>query len=138
MSSAIYICLLLIALPYAVQGYVSSTCLRCICNVESGCRTSVRCGDNGRSCGPYQIQYGYWTDASSPGRGYRQCVDTFFCAETTIQNYMNRYATYARLGHNPTCEDYARIHNGGPNGYRSSSTLGYWQKIRNEGCTRYS
>lgn len=79
---------------------MSITCLRCICNVESGCRTSVRCGsaahleDNSRFCGPYQIQYGYWTDASSPGRGYRQCVDTFSCAETTIQSKINSLVKY--------------------------------------------
>ncbi|XP_046861213.1 perlucin-like protein [Xenia sp. Carnegie-2017] len=35
---------------YNFSGPVSSTCLRCICNVESGCRKDVRCGDNGRSC----------------------------------------------------------------------------------------
>ena len=43
---------------------------------------------------------------------------------------MNRYATAARLGHSPTDEDIARIHNGGPNGYRRSSTVGYWNKVR--------
>ena len=51
---------------------------------------------------------------------------------------MNRYATFQRLGRFPTCEDYARIHNGGPNGYKQSWTDGYWEKIESKGCNRYS
>ena len=43
---------------------------------------------------------------------------------------MNHYATQARLGHAPTDEDLARIHNGGPNGYKKSATLGYWEKVK--------
>ena len=27
-------------------------------------------------------------------------------------------------------QDIARIHNGGPNGYRKDSTLGYWKKVK--------
>jgi hypothetical protein len=43
---------------------------------------------------------------------------------------MNRYATKARLGHEPTDEDLARIHNGGPNGVKRRSTIGYWHKVQ--------
>ena len=46
-----------------------------------------------------------------------------------MQSYMNRYATEARLGRKPTNEDIARIHNGGPNGYKKESTLKYWKKV---------
>ena len=43
---------------------------------------------------------------------------------------MKRYATRARLGRSPTDQDLARIHNGGPNGYKNPATLGYWQKVK--------
>ena len=48
----------------------------------------------------------------------------------SIQAYMKRYATEARLGHAPTDEDMARIHNGGPNGYKNAATLDYWRKVQ--------
>ena len=43
---------------------------------------------------------------------------------------MSRYATAQRLGHAPTDEDIARIHNGGPNGYKNPATLPYWEKVK--------
>ena len=43
---------------------------------------------------------------------------------------MKHYATEARLGHPPTNEDLARIHNGGPDGYKKPATVGYWQKVQ--------
>lgn len=115
---------------------ISPRCLQCICEVESGCTENILCGDNGRSCGPYQIMRTYWSDAGSPGNGYRCCVSEMACAEQTVRGYMKRYATVSRLGRTPTCEDFARIHNGGPNGYKKSSTITYWTKIRSRGCTR--
>lgn len=42
---------------------------------------------------------------------------------------MSRYATTKRLGHAPTDEDIARIHNGGPNGHKNPNTEGYWKKV---------
>ena len=44
---------------------------------------------------------------------------------------MKKYATKKRLGHNPTAEDIARIHNGGPNGFKKGGTEGYWEKVKN-------
>ena len=43
---------------------------------------------------------------------------------------MERYATKIRLGHDPTDEDIARIHNGGPNGYKNPNTVQYWEKVK--------
>ena len=43
---------------------------------------------------------------------------------------MKRYATEKRLGRTVNMQDIARIHNGGPNGYRKDSTLGYWKKVK--------
>ena len=49
-----------------------------------------------------------------------------------MQIYWDHYATPERLGHEPTLEDLARIHNGGPNGWRKESTKKYWKKIEKE------
>ena len=45
---------------------------------------------------------------------------------------MDRYATVERLGRKPTLEDIARIHNGGPNGWKKKSTDAYWAKVKKE------
>jgi len=42
---------------------------------------------------------------------------------------MGRYATVGRLSHVPTNKDYARIHNGGPDGWRKDSTKAYAAKV---------
>jgi hypothetical protein len=44
--------------------------------------------------------------------------------------YIDIYATAKRLGHEPTNEDMARIWNGGPQGWKRSSTVAYWEKVR--------
>lgn len=38
---------------------------------------------------------------------------------------------WRRTGRTPTDEVYARIWNGGPEGWRKSSTLAYWRRVRN-------
>ena len=38
-------------------------------------------------------------------------------------------------GVTPICEDYARIHNGGPNGCNSGSTDEYWSRV-SDCCNR--
>ena len=43
---------------------------------------------------------------------------------------MDRYATEKRLGRPVTIEDIARIHNGGPNGYKKQATDVYWLKVK--------
>ena len=91
-------------------------------------------GDGGKAIGPYQIWKVYWQDAidydPSIGGSYRDCFNREY-AERVITAYMNRYATENRIGRTPTKEDIARIHNGGPNGYRNNSTVSYWKKVEN-------
>ena len=96
-------------------------------------------GDNGRSRGPYQIMEGYYNDAVQKdpslrdgGKSYDNVSGpgSMEYSRRVIQAYMDRYATGARLGHPATDEDIARIHNGGPNGYKRDSTLGYWEKVK--------
>ena len=46
--------------------------------------------------------------------------------------YVTHYCTAERLGHAPTDADYARVWNGGPNGFRRPVTLTYWAKVQRE------
>jgi len=48
------------------------------------------------------------------------------------KSYMQRYANEERLGRPVTAEDIARIHNGGPNGYKNPATIKYWRKVRDQ------
>ena len=45
-----------------------------------------------------------------------------------LDHYGDAYAR--RTGRAPTAEVYARIWNGGPQGWRKGSTRGYWQRVR--------
>ena len=72
---------------FRLNQAISRACLECICHVESGCDENIHCGDNGISCGPYQIQYGYWTDAGSPAGNWRDCVGTFHVLNTPCKVY---------------------------------------------------
>lgn len=100
--------------------------------VESGGNDNA-VGDGGKAIGPYQIWEGYWKDAlehdPSIGGSYENCYERKY-AERVVQAYMDRYATERRLGHEPTDEDIARIHNGGPNGHKKKATVSYWNKVK--------
>ena len=96
-------------------------------------------GDGGTSFGPYQIRRAYYSDAvqynprlQDGGKSFENVhgPGSYVYSERVIQAYMDRYATEARLGHTAMNEDIARIHNGGPNGYKRDSTLGYWEKVK--------
>ena len=107
-------------------------------DVESGGDECKR-GDNGRSLGAYQIMEKYYNDAvefnprlCEGGKTYRSVagIGSSHYSELVIMSYMGRYATRERLGRDPTDEDIARIHNGGPDGYRKTATLPYWNKVK--------
>ena len=57
-----------------------------------------------------------------------------------FQGYLARYATASQIGHQPNCEVYARIHNGGLQGYlqKPHLTNGYWAKMKTWGCNANS
>jgi hypothetical protein len=108
-----------------------SSLIDSICVVESNC-DSTAIGAAGE-IGAYQILECYWKDAvehdPSIGGVYSDCLDKEY-SKKVILSYWDRYCTEKRLGRKPTDEDRARIHNGGPNGYKKSSTLQYWKKIK--------
>lgn len=112
------------------QAGVDSRCLTCICQVESDCSPKECAWDvNSISCGYYQLKKVYWIDCKSPGESFESCAASKACSETCIQAYMDRYARRCTKGREPTCEDYARIHNGGPSGCKNSNTNGYWARV---------
>ncbi len=47
-----------------------------------------------------------------------------------VSIYLRYYATMRRIGRKPTVQDKARIHNGGPNGWKKESTIPYWEKVK--------
>jgi len=129
-EASLVTCALLMSVA-CVSATFSNNCLQCICQVE-GCGAEVgRCkNDSGSdSCGPYQIKNPYWNDCNEPGGDWRTCTKQKACSETCVRDYMSRYGTRCSGKANPTCQDYARIHNGGPQGCRRRSTIGYWNKV---------
>ncbi|CAF0814912.1 unnamed protein product [Adineta ricciae] len=126
----IFIATLVLSLSLAVFGQVDRKCLDCICKIESGCRPLGCAWDvNSNSCGYYQLKQVYWIDCYSPGGSLEACSKDKACSEKCVQAYMARYGTRCTGGRAPTCQDYARIHNGGPNGCKITATQGYWNKI---------
>jgi hypothetical protein len=85
-------------------------------------------GDDGKSLGPYQIQYNYWYDAVEfnsefDGTKYEDVFDKEY-SERIMLSYWKRYSPK-----HSTFEILSRIHNGGPSGYKRKSTHIYWKKV---------
>ena len=97
--------------------------------VESGGNWNA-VGDRGRSIGGLQISRAYWSDGtrflgvSWPYSDARDPVK----ARRVVRAYLERYQRAG--GYPATPETYARLHNGGPNGPRWSSSLAHWQKVQ--------
>ena len=100
-------------------------------------------GDNGNALGSYQIWKPYWTDAvernpSLRVGGFERVLKDKAHSEKIVRAYMARYNREAlrRLeegrGSLADVLRTARIHNGGPKGYRKEATLKYAAKVRKE------
>ena len=110
----------------------------CICLVESGGDPNA-IGDNGKAFGIAQIHREVVDDWNKYHRLYWNMPEyrhiDCFNPDTSKEIffwYIKRYCNGLRLGHEPTMEDAARIWNGGPNGFRKSTTIKYWKKIKKE------
>jgi hypothetical protein len=95
-----------------------------LASVESGNNPSA-VGDHGHALGLYQIHRAYWEESTQ-----RLGVDWPFSqafdpdkARCVVRAYLLHH------GCGRTLLDVARIHNGGPNGYRRRSTLGYARRV---------
>ncbi len=103
--------------------------LKAILLVESGGDPDA-VGDGGRALGPYQIHRGYWSDATrllGVSWPYSDARDPIKAA-AAVAAYTRHYARHYRQPW--TAETIARIHNGGPAGWKKQSTLVYWAKVR--------
>lgn len=89
-------------------------------------------GDDLQSIGMLQMQEAYVQDAAEYANENWTHMDALdeLTAIRIFRAYMDRYATEERLGRPVTLEDIARIHNGGPNGYKKKSTIPYWNKLK--------
>lgn len=82
-------------------------------------------GDHGRALGVYQIHRSYWvegTELLGVAWDYRDARDPQK-ARQVVRAYLSYY------GRGKSLLDMARIHNGGPQGHRKTSTLAYARKI---------
>lgn len=104
-------------------------------HVESG-GNDYAIGDRNLSnmaYGPLQIRQPYVDDVN-------RIHGTSYLASDLLGNrnlsiwifdrYMDIYATKSRLGRQATLQDQARIHNGGPNGWKNPNTVPYWQRVQ--------
>jgi hypothetical protein len=124
--------LLLALLAFApAQGQVSDRLLAALTQVESNGNARA-VGDSGRAKGSLQIWQVVCIDVN---RAYGTAYvhdDAFDVAKARdiCRKYLDLYATPKRLGRAVTDEDRARIWNGGPSGWKKSSTLKYWAKVK--------
>jgi len=87
---------------------------------------------SGECWGPLQIKEIYVQDVNRiAGTSYTH-EDAFDRAKSMdmFRIYMEHYATEELLGRPPTWEDIARIHAGGPQGWRDPERAPYWAKVQ--------
>jgi hypothetical protein len=104
--------------------------IMCIAMIESICNP-LAVGRDGE-LGMLQMTAAYVQDAAEYANKdwtHKDAIDEVTSIRI-FRAYMDRYATDDRLGRHVTWEDIARIHNGGPNGYKKESTKLYWNKIK--------
>lgn len=109
---------------------------------------AVRAAEREGAVGPYQIRKVYLVDVNAKRRDdvftkFRgplrlgMMVDKA-TAEWTVLKYMEIYGPVAerKAKRDLTAEDYARMHNGGPNGWKSDATKSYLKRWREECAAR--
>ena len=106
--------------------------------VESGGEADPNAcfGDNGQARGKWQIHASYLADANEyAGTSYTH--EEMHCewkARHTVIAYLLRWGKHyeRETGKQVTLEVLARIHNGGPNGWKKKSTRKYWIKVKEQ------
>jgi hypothetical protein len=86
-------------------------------------------GDNGNAYGCLQIWQSYMSDVYK-WRTAKECLGNRKLSIDVYQKYMARYATEKQLGRPVTDQDIARIHNGGPSGWKKPQTQVYWWGVQ--------
>lgn len=109
--------------------------INAIIEVESDGKDSA-IGDKGLkhpAYGPLQIRQPYVDDYNRMYKKTYKAIDCLGNRALSIQifnGYMWGYCSPILLGHPRTAQDIARIHNGGPSGWKEEATLGYWAKVQ--------
>ena len=89
--------------------------------------------DNGLAKGALQIHRAYWQDGTEALGVDWPYSDAHVRSKAikVCRAYLTRYGkNYERkTGLKVNLEVLARIHNGGPNGYKKKETLKYWRKV---------
>lgn len=117
---------------------VTAKLLNAIKNVESSGNSSA-VGDNGKAVGAYQIHKVYVDDVNKilKNKGFKTRFtysDRFNAHKSRVMTciYLNHYGKVyeCKTGKKASLEVLARIHNGGPNGYKKQATMKYWNKVK--------
>lgn len=91
-------------------------------------------GDNGRAVGRYQLHKIYVDDVNRIAKTNYTYTDRLDAEKSLsmVKIYLDYYGKrYTRLTGKPVTDEVkARIHNGGPDGFRKQSTSGYWEKVK--------
>jgi hypothetical protein len=100
---------------------VSQSCLDCLRATEGGDFNT--CTGNGKStsCGAFRITEDYWKKSGKSGKDWKTCTKQIKCSEKSVQGFMKNFARKCIKDRTPTCEEYGRIHRGGPTGCRWDS-----------------
>lgn len=105
--------------------------LRALAQKESSGNPNAH-NEKENAAGLYQIRPCYLADINRI-LGYERFIDDDRYdpkkAALMVVIYLDHYATAKRLGHRPTWADRARIHNGGPNGFKAPATVRYAQTV---------
>ena len=91
-------------------------------------------GDGGKARGPFQIHRAYWKDAMGEAEKdwpYEDAED-WEKAGHAVLAYLKRYGDdlYRASGNPPSAHTLARIHNGGPRGWKKVSSIGYADDVQ--------
>ncbi|KAI0224596.1 hypothetical protein LSAT2_024403 [Lamellibrachia satsuma] len=105
---------------------LSSNCISCIGEASGGAKRIGKCGS---VCGPFAITWSYWSDCGKPGT-YRRCATQMACSRRCARAYLGKYSK----GVTNSCEYYARVHRGGPYGWKWGTNR-FWNKV-NKCCNR--
>lgn len=119
---------------FAFCGEVTEKLLDSIEIVESNC-DAFAIGDKGNAVGSFQIWKVYVDDVNriigKKKYTYDDRYDRKKSREMTriyLEHYGKRYERITKKV--ATDEIYARIHNGGLNGWKKDSTIKYWKKVK--------
>jgi hypothetical protein len=126
--AALMVVLVCLSLTTAQAGTIEelglNRLLDAIASVESN-RNAGAVGDSGRAIGCYQLHERYWKD----GTRILGVNWTYDLAKDPVKSRQVVRAYLLHYGKGKTLLEKARIHNGGPQGYKKKATLRYARKI---------